>query len=515
LWSEAAGCDHFVWQFRAKFDKPELTGFIYGAVPTKGAAGGRQGRRRSAVVFQTASYIDENAIYAALEEGKRAVSRDSVEAIIKKAALADGLTLPEVAVLLNVHDKELVEEIYETAKQIKRAIYGRRLVLFAPLYVSDYCINSCVYCGYGAGHKFPRRKLTMNEIKQETLALLDMGHKRIAMEAGEDPDNCPIEYILDAIAAVYSVETKNANIRRINVNIAATTVDNFKKLKAADIGTYILFQETYHRETYARVHPRGPKHDYDWHTTAFDRAMTGGIDDVGSGVLFGLYDHKFEVLALMQEAAHLEAEFGCGPHTVSVPRIRPAGGINLDSFPYIVPDGEFKKLIAIIRMAVPYTGMIITTREEAGFRNECLELGISQLSGGSCTGVGGYCEENEQGIKQPTQFKVNDERPLDQVMYDIAEAGHLPSFCTACYRNGRTGDRFMAMAKIGEIQNLCQPNAILTLKEYLVDFASPQTKEIGEKIIAEHLKQIGNPKLRRVTEERLLQIEAGKRDLYY
>jgi 2-iminoacetate synthase len=482
------------------------------AVPKRGC---RPRRRRSFVVPQVASFIDENAIAAALEEGKRAASRDIVEAIIKKAALADGLTLQEVAVLLNVHDKELVEEIFRTARQIKLGIYGRRLVLFAPLYVSDFCINSCVYCGYGAGHKFARRRLTMDEIEKETTAILNMGHKRIAMEAGEDPENCPIEYILDAINAVYSVDIKNANIRRINVNIAATTVEDYKKLKDADIGTYILFQETFHRETYARVHPRGPKHDYDYHTTSFDRAMTAGIDDVGAGVLFGLYDHKFELLGLLQQAMHLEAEFGCGPHTISVPRIRPAGGINLDSFPHIVSDDEFKKLIAIIRMAVPYTGRIITTREEANFRNECLELGISQLSGGSCTGVGGYCEENEQGIKQPTQFQVNDERPLDQVMYDIAEAGHLPSFCTACYRNGRTGDRFMAMAKIGEIQNLCQPNAILTLKEYLVDFASPETKAIGEKVIAEHLKQIPNPKLRRKTEERLVQIEDGKRDLYY
>ncbi len=464
---------------------------------------------------QVADFINEKAIHAALEEGKRAVSREAVEAIIKKAGEANGLTLPEVAVLLNVHDKELVEEIFKMAKQIKLRIYGRRLVLFAPLYVSDYCINSCVYCGYGAGHKFARRRLTTDEIKKETLALINMGHKRIAMEAGEDPENCPIEYILGAIDAVYSVHHKNVNIRRINVNIAATTVENYKKLREAEIGTYILFQETFHRETYARMHPRGPKHDYDYHTTAFDRAMQGGIDDVGAGVLFGLYDHKFEMLALMQQAAHLEAEFGCGPHTISVPRIRPAGGINLDSFPHIVTNDEFQKLIAIIRLAVPYTGMIITTREEANFRNECLELGISQLSGGSCTGVGGYCEENDKGIKQPPQFQVNDERPLDQVMYDIAEAGHLPSFCTACYRNGRTGDRFMAVAKSGEIQNLCQPNAILTLKEYLVDFASPATKEIGEKVIAEHLKQIPNPKLRKVTEARLTEIEGGKRDLYY
>ena len=357
---------------------------------------------------QVASFIDESAIYAALEEGKRAVSRDTVEAIIKKAADAHGLTLPEVAVLLNTHDPELVEEIYKTARHIKQKIYGRRLVLFAPLYVSDYCVNNCVYCGYGAGHKFARRRLTMDEIKKETLVLLNMGHKRLAMEAGEDPENCPIDYVLDAIEAVYSVETKNANIRRININIAATTVDDYKKLKAAEIGTYILFQETYHRETYAKTHPRGPKSDYDWHTTAFDRSNAAGIDDNGAGVLFGLYDHKFEVLALMQHAEHLEAEFNCGPHTISVPRIRPAGGINLDSFPHLVSDDEFKKLIAIIRLAVPYTGMIISTREDADLRNECLELGISQLSGGSCTGGGGYCEENEKGVKQPQQFQVSD-----------------------------------------------------------------------------------------------------------
>jgi len=466
-------------------------------------------------VPQVASFINESAIYAALEEGKRAVSRDTVEAIIKKAADAHGLTLPEVAVLLNTDDPELVEEIYKTARHIKQKIYGRRLVLFAPLYVSDYCINNCVYCGYGAGHKFARRKLTMDEIKAETLVLLNMGHKRLAMEAGEDPENCPISYILDAIEAVYSVETKNANIRRININIASTTVEDYKKLKAAEIGTYILFQETYHRATYAKMHPRGPKSDYDWHTTAFDRSNQAGIDDNGAGVLFGLYDHKFEMLALMQHAEHLEAEFNCGPHTISVPRIRPAGGINLESFPHIVSDDEFKKLIAIIRLAVPYTGMIISTREDADLRNECLELGISQLSGGSCTGVGGYCEENDKGVKQPTQFQVNDERPLDQVMHDIAEAGHLPSFCTACYRNGRTGDRFMEFAKSGKIQELCQPNAILTLKEYLTDFATPETKAIGEKTIAEHLAQIPNDKLRKVTEARLKEIEDGKRDLYY
>ncbi|MGA7713142.1 MAG: [FeFe] hydrogenase H-cluster radical SAM maturase HydG [Rhizomicrobium sp.] len=465
-----------------------------------------------------ANFIDETAIEAALAKGRKCVSRDAVEEIIKKAARADGLTSEEVAVLLHVEDKELLQEIFKTAIAVKRQIYGNRLVLFAPLYVSDYCINNCVYCGYGAGHKFARRRLTMEEIRKETEVLLGMGHKRLAMEAGEDPENCPIDYILEAIEAVYSVEIKNANIRRININIAATTVGDYRLLKAAEIGTYILFQESYHRATYARMHPIGPKHDYDYHTTSFDRAMEAGIDDVGSGVLFGLYDHRFEVLALLQHAQHLESAFGCGPHTISMPRIRPAGNINLDSFPHLVSDDDFKKLVAIIRLAVPYTGMIITTRERAEFRREILELGISQLSGGSCTGVGGYYDEIKNVAPkdmQPAQFEVNDERPLDQVIQDICKDGYLPSFCTACYRNGRTGDRFMALAKIGEIQNLCQPNAILTFKEYLEDFATPETRAVGEAVIADYLKQIPNAKLQRKTVERLEAIAKGERDFYY
>jgi len=465
---------------------------------------------------RTADFIDENAIFAALEEGKRRASLNEAETILKKAALADGLTLEEVAVLLSVDDPELTKELFKTAIAVKQAIYGNRLVLFAPLYVSDFCINKCVYCGYGAGHKFPRRKLTTEEIKEETRILLEMGHKRIAMEAGEDPENCPIGYILDAIDAVYSVDVKKCNIRRININIAATTVDEFKMLHAAQIGTYILFQETYHRATYAQKHPVGPKHDYDWHTTAFDRAMEGGIDDVGAGVLFGLYDYKFEMLALMQHAAHLEAVFGVGPHTISVPRIRPASGINLDSFPHLVNDHDFKKLVAIIRLAVPYTGMIVSTRENQEFRDEILRIGISQLSGGSCTGVGGYYDEiKKRDPTQPPQFQVNDERTLDEVIQSICQAGFLPSFCTACYRHGRTGDRFMSLAKVGEIQNLCQPNAILTFKEYLEDFASPETREIGEKVIRDYMKQIPNPKLQRKTDQRLCEIGQGARDLYF
>lgn len=468
------------------------------------------------MAFASASFIDDGAIFAALEEGKRRVSANEAEAIIKKAALADGLTLPEVAVLLNVEDRDLIGEIYKTAIAVKRAIYGNRLVLFAPLYISDYCINRCVYCGYGAGHSFKRRRLSPAEIREETRILLEMGHKRIAMEAGEDPENCPISYVLDAIAAVYSVDVKNCNIRRININIAATTTDDYTLLHQAEVGTYILFQESYHRPTYAKMHPHGPKHDYDWHTTAFDRAMEGGLDDVGAGVLFGLYDHKYEMLALMQHALHLEAEYGVGPHTISVPRIRPAGGINLSSFPHLVSDEEFKKLIAIIRLAVPYTGMIISTRESREFRDDILRIGISQLSGGSCTGVGGYYDEiKKREPSQPPQFQVNDERSLDEVIRSICEAGFLPSFCTACYRNGRTGDRFMSLAKVGEIQNLCQPNAIMTFKEYLEDFASPETRTIGEKVIGEYLTHIPNPKLQRKTQERLGLIREGTRDLYF
>ncbi|MGA7675097.1 MAG: [FeFe] hydrogenase H-cluster radical SAM maturase HydG [Rhizomicrobium sp.] len=470
------------------------------------------------MAVSTADFIDDKAIRAALAEGAKSIAVKSAAEIVRKAGLGEGLTLEEVSVLLNIDDKELIEEIYKTAIAVKRQIYGNRLVLFAPLYVSDFCINSCIYCGYGAGHKFPRRRLTMDEIRNETKVLLEMGHKRIAMEAGEDPENCPIEYVLDAIDAVYSVEVKKNNIRRVNVNIAATTVEEYKVLKARNIGVYILFQETYHRDTYAKMHPAGLKSDYDWHTTAFDRAMEGGIDDVGAGVLFGLYDHKYEILALMQHAQHLESEFGAGPHTISMPRIRPAGGINLSSFPHLVSDDAFKKLVAIIRLAVPYTGMIITTREEASFRNEILQLGISQLSGGSCTGVGGYCDEEnkvDQSKQQPPQFQVNDERPLDQVIQDICKAGFLPSFCTACYRIGRTGDRFMSLAKIGEIQNLCQPNAIMTFKEYLEDFASPETRAIGKQLIAEYLKQIPNPKLQRKTKEKLTFIENGERDFRF
>jgi 2-iminoacetate synthase len=463
-----------------------------------------------------ADFIDDGKIVSLLEAAKVASSPEEVGQIIDKAALSDGLTPAEVAVLLHVEDPELLERIYQTAREIKEQIYGKRLVFFAPLYISDYCINNCFYCGYRQQNSFERRRLTMDEIRREVAALEEMGHKRIALECGEHPKECPLDYVIEALEAIYSVKIKKGNIRRVNVNIAATTVDDYRRLKEAKIGTYILFQETYHRPTYSKMHPSGPKRNYDWHTCAFDRAMEGGIDDVGSGVLFGLYDHKYEVLALLLHALHLEEAFGVGPHTISVPRLRPARGVDLETFPHLVSDADFKKIIAIFRLAVPYTGMILSTRETAEFRDELVSVGISQLSAGSCTGVGGYCRENNEDRKeQRPQFNVEDRRSLDQVVANICKSGYIPSFCTACYRKGRTGDRFMALAKTGQIQDVCQPNAILTFKEFLLDYASPETREAGEGAIRKHLKLIGNAKVRQVTEKRLALIEQGSRDLYF
>lgn len=473
---------------------------------------------------QKADFINEDKIQSWLDEGSRA-ERAEAEAIIERAALARGLSPRECAVLLHVQDPELLEQMYRTARQIKEKIYGRRLVLFAPLYVSNYCINNCVYCGYRRDNGFTRRRLSMDELREEVRILESLGHKRLALEAGEDPVNCPIEYILEAIKTIYEVKEENGSIRRINVNIAATTVENYRLLKEAGIGTYILFQETYHRETYQRMHPSGPKRDYDYHTTAMDRAMQGGIDDVGVGVLFGLYDYKFEVLAMLQHALHLEEAFGVGPHTISVPRLRPAAGVDYERFPYLVSDAEFKKIIAILRLAVPYTGIILSTRERAEFRDELLAVGVSQISAGSCTGVGGYRQELERqsgrcgaaatADDQAPQFQVEDHRSPDEVLRSVCLSGYIPSFCTACYRSGRTGDRFMALARSGQIQNVCQPNAILTFKEFLEDYASPETRQVGERTIAEHLLEIQNPQVRRLTEERLRLIEQGQRDMYF
>lgn len=464
----------------------------------------------------TADFINDGLIFNLLEEAK-AAPLEEAERIIEKAALCDGLTPREVAVLLQINDPEALGNIYRTASQIKENIYGRRLVFFAPLYISNYCVNNCVYCGYRRDNKFSRRRLTMEEIKEEVRVLEDMGHKRLALECGEDLKNCSMDYIIEAIEAIYSVKEKNGSIRRMNINIAGTTVDNYRRLAAAKIGTYILFQETYHRPTYAQMHPSGPKSDYDWHTCAMDRAMEGGIDDVGAGVLFGLYDYKYEVLAMLFHALHLEEACGVGPHTISVPRMRPAPGVDLNTFPHLVSDADFKKIIAILRLAVPYTGMILSTREGPEFRDELLSVGISQLSAGSCTGVGGYHGARAEGCEKGDvpQFNVEDHRSLDEVVSSVCRSGYIPSFCTACYRSGRTGDRFMALAKSGQIQNVCQPNAILTFKEFLLDYASPESRRIGEETIARHLELVGNPAVRQEAGQRLEQINKGDRDLYF
>jgi len=467
-----------------------------------------------------ADFINEEQIYSWLAEAGQA-STEEARQVIDRARRAEGLTPGECAVLLHLKNPELIEEMYRVARKIKEKIYGRRLVLFAPLYIGNYCVNNCVYCGYRYDNQFERRKLSMAELREEVKILEYLGHKRLALEAGEDPVNCPIDYVLEAIQTIYEVKEANGSIRRINVNIAATSVESYQLLKQAGIGTYILFQETYHRETYAAIHPAGPKRDYDYHATAMDRAMQGGIDDVGVGVLFGLYDYKFEVLAMLLHALHLEETFGVGPHTISVPRLRPAAGVDYDNFPHLVNDEDFKKIIAIIRLTVPYTGMILSTREKAEFRDELLNIGLSQISAGSCTGVGGYKQEHEKQSScackcdEAPQFQVEDHRSPDEVLRSVCLSGYIPSFCTACYRSGRTGDRFMPLAKSGQIQNVCQPNAILTFKEFLEDYASPETRRVGEQTISNHLNYISNAKIRRLTEDRLKLIEQGERDLYF
>ncbi|MDD3315257.1 MAG: [FeFe] hydrogenase H-cluster radical SAM maturase HydG [Syntrophaceticus sp.] len=464
--------------------------------------------------WERADFIVQEEIETLLQEAHK-VKNEDIRTIINKARAAKGLTLPETAALLQVTDMTLLQQIYAAAKEIKNRIYGRRIVIFAPLYISDHCINNCVYCGYKQDNPMKRRKLTQKEMEEEVRLLENMGHKRLALEAGEHPVECPLEYVLESIRTIYSLKFKNGSIRRINVNIAATTVEDYKRLKDAQIGTYILFQETYHRQTYKKMHPTGPKGDYDWHATAHDRAMQGGIDDVGFGVLFGLYDYKFEVLGLLQHALHMEERFGVGPHTISVPRLRPAQGMDISKFPHLVKDEEFAKIIAILRLAVPYTGLILSTREKAEFRDRLLDHGISQISAGSCTGVGAYKEEADSEKSPSVQFDVDDHRSVDDVIYSVCASGYLPSYCTACYRQGRTGDRFMALAKAGEIHNTCQPNAILTFKEYLLDYASPKTRRLGEEVIKKHLSQIDNPEIRSLTEERLSRIEKGERDLYF
>ncbi|MHB1394436.1 MAG: [FeFe] hydrogenase H-cluster radical SAM maturase HydG [Clostridia bacterium] len=420
-----------------------------------------------------------------------------------------------MAKLLNSEDPAVLNRMFEAAHIIKEKIYGKRVVIFAPLYISNYCVNACKYCGYSLNNSIERRKLSMEDIAEEVKILEAMGHKRIALEVGEDPVNCDIDYVVDAIKTIYGINFENGSIRRINVNIAVTTVEEYKKLKSADIGTYILFQETYHKKTYEAMHPKGPKHDYDYHTTAFDRAMEAGIDDVGAGVLFGLYDYKFEVLALLFHSLHLEEKFGCGPHTVSVPRLKPASGMKLSDYPYMVSDNDFKKIVAILRLAVPYTGIILSTRENATIRDEVINYGVSQISAGSCTGVGGYKDEHDCVAPNNTaQFTVGDHRSPDEVIQSLCKSGYIPSYCTACYRQGRVGDRFMQLAKSGNIQNICQPNAILTFEEYLQDYASAETKKLGEETIAKQLEEIKNEKVKELTKERLEEIRKSKRDFY-
>lgn len=455
-------------------------------------------------ILSTLAYADEHKHDKAL-----------ITEILAKAKLEKGLSHREASVLLACDIPELNEEIFALAKKIKDDFYGDRIVLFAPLYLSNYCVNGCVYCPYHAKNKhIARKKLTQEDIKREVIALQDMGHKRLALETGEDPVNNPIEYVLESIKTIYSIKHKNGAIRRVNVNIAATTVENYRKLKEAGIGTYILFQETYHKESYEQLHPTGPKHNYAYHTEAMDRAMEGGIDDVGCGVLFGLEKYRYEFAGLLMHAEHLEARFGVGPHTISVPRIRRADDIDPSTFDNGIDDDTFAKIVACIRIAVPYTGMIVSTRESQACREKVLQLGISQISGGSRTSVGGYAKK-EAPEENSSQFDVSDSRSLDEVVNWLMKLGFVPSFCTACYREGRTGDRFMSLCKSGQISNCCLPNALMTLKEYLCDYASDDTKQVGDKLIHEQLDQIKSDKVRDIVTKQLHLIADGQRDFRF
>ncbi len=459
-------------------------------------------------------FISDEEILATLEYADQ--NKDDlklVSEIIEKAKKRQGLSHREASVLLACEDREKIEEIYNLAEQIKKDFYGNRIVMFAPLYLSNYCVNGCVYCPYHLKNKnIARKKLTQEEVKKEVIALQDMGHKRLALEAGEHPEMNPIEYIIECINTIYSIKHKNGAIRRVNVNIAATTVENYRRLKDAGIGTYILFQETYHKKSYEELHPTGPKSDYAYHTEAMDRAMQGGIDDVGLGVLYGLENYRYDFAGLLMHAEHLEAVFGVGPHTISVPRIKPADDIDPDDFDNGIDDETFAKICAIIRVAVPYTGMIVSTRESQEVREKVIRLGVSQISGASRTSVGGYAEEEEENS---AQFDVSDRRTLDEVVKWLMELGYIPSFCTACYREGRTGDRFMSLLKSGQIQNCCHPNALMTLKEFLMDYASEDTKKIGEELIKAELNNIPNDKVKNICKENLEKIGNGIRDFRF
>lgn len=499
-----------------KFSKPKRKVLIKMSQGAMSKAGGST----------SAEFINDELIRELMAYGAANAAESSlVEGILTKAASLSGLEAKEVAVLLYACQESgssaLRDKIYALARKIKEGIYGKRIVMFAPLYVSNYCTNGCTYCGYHTGSGICRKKLTQEEVAQETREITSMGHKRIALEAGEDPKNCPIEYILECMKTVYETKNGKGEIRRINVNIAATTVEDYRKLKAAGVGTYVLFQETYHRETYSKLHPSGPKSDYDYHTTAHDRAMEGGIDDVGLGVLYGLYDYHYEVLATMLHINHLEKTFGVGPHTLSVPRLREAEGCDFTNYPWLVSDEEFKTIIAVLRLAVPYTGMIISTREEKDFRDEVISLGISQTSGGSCTGVGGYSkrsrlEKSGSNTEDNTaQFKVSDERTEAEVCKTLLRNGYIPSFCTACYREGRTGDRFMQLAKTGDISNCCLPNALLTLSEYAEDYGDEEFKELADRVINQEMKSISKEDVRVKAEGYWKQIKSGERDFRF
>ncbi|MGU8187629.1 [FeFe] hydrogenase H-cluster radical SAM maturase HydG [Clostridium perfringens] len=466
--------------------------------------------------YNALDFIKDDEINSLIAKGKELVSdKELVREIIEKSKSAEGLTPEETAVLLNLEDKELIEEMFKAARQVKEKLYGKRLVVFAPLYVSNYCVNNCTYCGYKyCNNELKRKKLNKEQLIEEVKVLESLGHKRIALEAGEDPVNAPLDYILDCIKSIYSIKFDNGSIRRINVNIAATTVEDYKRLKDAEIGTYILFQETYHKPTYERLHVSGPKHNYNYHTTAMHRAREAGIDDIGMGVLYGLYDYKYETLAMLMHAMDLEETTGVGPHTLSVPRIRPAENVSLENYPYLVDDEDFKKIVAILRLAVPYAGLILSTREEPGLRDEIIALGVSQVSTGSCTGVGGYSESYSDPEEKP-QFEVGDHRSPVEMIESLMEAGYIPSYCTACYREGRTGERFMEIVKSGELYKICEANALITLKEFIDDYGTDRTREIGDKLIKKSIDEIDNESFRKSVEEKINKISNGTRDLRF
>lgn len=456
-------------------------------------------------------FINHDYIYKILEETKNPTNEE-IKEVLEKAKKREGLSYKEIAILLQAEKEEDLNEIYKLAGEIKKDIYGKRIVVFAPLYVSDYCVNNCAYCGYKRDNKFTRRKLTMEEVAQEVRILEKMGHKRLALELGEDPVNATIDYTLECLDTIYKTQNENGEIRRVNVNIAATTVENYKKLKEKGIGTYILFQETYHKPTYEKVHPKSLKSDYEYHLTAFDRAMEAGIDDVGAGVLFGLYDPRFEVLALMMHNAHLEEKYNVGFHTVSVPRLQEAKGVSLETYPHLLDDKMFKKIVAILRIALPFTGLILSTRETPSMRKELLKYGVSQISAGSSTGVGGY-KEREEG-NETKQFKTNDERSPIDILKELLDDGYIPSYCTACYRSGRTGDRFMRLAKSGNIKYVCEPNALMTLLEFSLDYGDEEIYKKSLEVIEKEVENIQREDIKQRTKESLEKMKNGERDFY-